>query len=1465
MNFGLPSALLLLLAAVPAILILHSLRPKGVRLRTTALFLWERVLKERQTGRWLGRLLKKNLPLVLQLLAAAALIAALADPFLARPGAPAASTVVVLDQSASMKAKGRSGSRFDDARAELVRLIDAMASGGEMMIIGAGPRPEVISAWTGDRARLRALARSVRATDGPSPVKDAVLFAQTFLKRAGRVVVVSDGAFEGAEEIPWGSAHLSLVQVGEGGENIGIVGLELRRLSGPADRYQAMVAVKNYSSRRVRAPLVLTMAGKTWSEETIDVGAGESRVLIYPYEGDLPERLEARLDVADDFPTDNRAYLALGSARPLSVLYAGKGSPYLEHLFASVPYLKVTRAERVTGESLRLSSGRDLRPDAASGARRFDVVILDGVAPPRLAEGNFILINAAPAPLAARGKIFRPRLLPASERHPLARGLGFDGLRIKEALRFAAPARGASILAESREGPLIFAVEQPKLKALVIGFDLSASDLPWRVAFPVLFANAFEWLRPRGAEFPGAQVQAGKPYAIPLAPGDDRVEVQSPAGARETLSATAHPFPFTGTAASGFYSYRAASGGGEFAVNLLSESESDIRSRVRPGAPERPGPAEGGAAAAEGEWSLWPFLLGAVLALLAAEGYLVFRDGAAFYPLALRCLTAAAVLFALVDPRIFQPARALDVILAVDASRSVGQEGKEKALEVLAAARRLAGADTRAGLLFFGRAPAWEFFPRADFPLDFSPEVGREETDIEAALEAPAAQIGPGRQGKILLISDGNQTRGEAARALALLRARGIAVSVAPVSLARGRNEIYLSELVLPREVQSGARFEIKGAVETLAEAPARVKLLRDGVIRKEQALALAQGANWVGFSDSLAEPGSHTYELWVESPADTLTENNRLQGIVQVQGPRRALYLHASAGRRPALARALEVQGYAVVEAAPETGPLALPEISSFDLVVLDNVPAYRLTQAKMETIERYVSELGGGLLVIGGPQSYGAGGYYRTPLERVLPVEMRPPSRLELPHVALLFVLDKSGSMAAGPEGATKLDLAKSAALAAADLLNPNDQVGILTFDAGWDWLLPFRAVGKGEWISERLSAVQSDGGTDMYKAMVEAERALAAKPAAIKHLLLLSDGLTDKADFASLVARLARAGVTVSTVAVGADADLGLMAAIARGGKGRGYAALDPETVPQIFTAETLLVARDLLVEKRVRPQMSAAAGALQGFSGRSLPPLLGYVLTHPKPEAELVMQADGDPLLVSWRYGLGKVVAFTSDLSGRWGREWIAWSDFPRWAGQLAESARRTLAPYGVSAEFHQEGDAVRAVVDLRTRDGGFLNQLDLGGNISAAGTAPAAAPFRQIAPGRYEGRLGATRRGAYLLTLHDDKKNRPPAAVATVPFIVPYPREYRELRPNLALLSRIAEETGGEMLGPDRWEAGLKRLFTPDPGKATAARHTWPALAGLGLFLFLADLAARRWPAESPRRTPQAFAQAPSIT
>lgn len=1440
MRWGTAYSFLLLLAVIPLIVFLHSLKPRGIKVRTTSLFLWERILKERPIGKRLGWLLKRNLLLILQILIALILIAALADPSLLHYGTPAGDAVVVLDLSASMKAKGRSGIRFEAARKEFLSLIDSMLSNQRIMVIGAGPIPRVLSPFTTDKKKLKELGHKLRPTDAPAQVKEAILFAHSFLKPGSRdrVVVLSDGAFDGAEGFPWDSPHLSLVGVDGGNENIGIMGFEFRRLSHHRDQYEIMVRIKNFTARSVHAPLTVTINEKIWVKEDIEIPPQGSRILITPYQGPLEGRATALLAVEDDFPTDNQAFVVLSESAVMRFLYVGKGNPFLEHLFRALPYVQVTRTDQWIPENF------------APELSEYDMIILDGVPSPSITEGNFILINsvARDLPLEVKGKILRPRLLPGVTKHPVTEGLRLDDLYIKEALHLLPTGEGAALV-RAREGPLIFALEKGRLRALVLGFDLLASDLPFRVAFPVLFINAFDWFHPKRVEFPTIKVQAGRSYELHLPATEEQVEVRVPSGKREMLQAVSNPLPFADTFDAGFYSFTTKSSGGQFAVNLFSESESEIRPRV---------PVSSGGVVnrrlrngekVETGFSLWPFLLVLGLILLAVECFLAYRAGGSFYPLVFRLVTLSGVVLAIVNPRIFRATEGMDVILGVDFSRSVGQEGKDAAMHSLEEARRFRGVQTRTGLLFFGREPAWEFFPRADFPLtDFAPEVGREETDVQAALQAAVAQIGEGRQGRILLVSDGNENRGETSRVVPLLRSRGVPVWVLPVGSSQGTNEIYLSDLLLPRQVDSAESFEIRGAIESLREASARVKLLRNGVLQREETVALREGTNWVTFRESLKDRGSHTYELLVESREDTLPENNLLQGVVEVKGAPRVLYLRSQKDSQRFFSRVLAVQGYSVVDALPEDGSLSLPEIATFDLLVLDNVPAYRLTQSKMEAIESYVRDLGGGLVVIGGSQSYGAGGYYRTPLERILPVEMRPPSRLDLPHVALLFVVDKSGSMGGGPEGATKLDLAKAAAIAAADLLNPTDQIAILAFDAAWDWVLPFRQVGKGEWISERLSSLQSDGGTDLYKAMVEAYRVFSTKPAAIRHILVLSDGLTDKGDFRSLVQKMMREGISVSTVAVGRDADLALMGEIAKTAKGRAYVTADPRAIPQIFTTETLLVSRDLLVEKLVYPRVTAHVGPLKGFSQKRVPPIRGYVLTHPKSRAELLMRAEEDPLLVSWRYGLGSVVAFTSDLSGRWGREWVKWEDFPQWASQVARSAMKRTSEHRVRIEFQPEGNELKAVADLLSKEGGFINHLKLKGILTGPDQATLVRPLYQIAPGRYESSFSASRRGVHFLTIYEEgEKGGGPFPLATVPFIAPYPREYRDLKPNMTLLSRVAEETGGEVLDPGKMEEGLKRLFTPDPAKATSAQETWWALSGLGLFLFLADLALRRVP------------------
>ena len=331
MVWGFPYALLLLSGAIPLILFLHSLKPRGVKVRTTTLFIWERVLERQPLGTRLGWLLRRNLLLMLQLLAAAILIAVLADPALLHFGAPSGDTIAVIDLSASMKAKGGSQTRFEAARKKFLALVDELGSDDKMMVIGAGAEPRLLAALTTDKRRLRELGRKIEATDAPGRVKDAILFAHAFLRRGSpdRVVVISDGAFEGAEDFARSSAHLRFLTVEGGKDNIGIVGFEIRRQPNNSPRLEVMVHVRNFTDRTIRAPISLILGGKMLGREEIEIGANARRVLIYPFDEPLSGTLEARLEIDDDFPTDNRAYLAVNEAPVVRVLYVGPGNPFL--------------------------------------------------------------------------------------------------------------------------------------------------------------------------------------------------------------------------------------------------------------------------------------------------------------------------------------------------------------------------------------------------------------------------------------------------------------------------------------------------------------------------------------------------------------------------------------------------------------------------------------------------------------------------------------------------------------------------------------------------------------------------------------------------------------------------------------------------------------------------------------------------------------------------------------------------------------------------------------------------------------------------------------------------------------------------------------------------------------------------------------------------------------------------------
>src|SRR6266700_1935651 len=336
---------------------------------------------------------------------------------------------------------------------------------------------------------------------------------------------------------------------------------------------------------------------------------------------------------------------------------------------------------------------------------------------------------------------------------------------------------------------------------------------------------------------------------------------------------------------------------------------------------------------------------------------------------------------------------------------------------------------------------------------------------------------------------------------------------------------------------------------------------------------------------------------------------------------------------------------------------------LQKYDGVVLSNVSSLKLSKPQMALIRDYVRDQGGGLMMIGGEESFGLGGYYRTPIEEALPVTMEVKQKVEIPSLAVVLSVDRSGSMAmaTGDEKITKLDLAKEAAHLVVDLLDDRNEVGVQSWDTEFIWDVPMRMAKDKNAIHHAIATIKAGGGTDGYPALKETYAQLFERPALLKHFIFLSDGQMTRGDFAGLLRRMGKDKITVSSVAIGKDADVQLMIDIAKWGRGRFYYTEDDSTIPRIFTLETQLASKASLVEQPFKAVVASPAHeAIQEIDWKEAPPLGGYVATSMKSNADLVLMThQEDPLLATWRYGLGRSVAFTSDAKAKWGVLWVRW--------------------------------------------------------------------------------------------------------------------------------------------------------------------------------------------------------------
>lgn len=785
-----------------------------------------------------------------------------------------------------------------------------------------------------------------------------------------------------------------------------------------------------------------------------------------------------------------------------------------------------------------------------------------------------------------------------------------------------------------------------------------------------------------------------------------------------------------------------------------------------------------------------------------------------------------------------------------------------------------------------------------EFP-DTVVEQPYDGTNAQRAIESGmAAKLSADSALRLVLASDGNFTDGNVMDAARAAAAAGIPIDVLPLEYAI-ENEVMVEGVYVPTEAREGQTVPIEVVLRGTAAVPGYIQL-RHRVGQNNMLVDLngpdtpgtgrfiaaerwgrvnrgTEDATGNGFGDYILrtyvdrpmyEAGVHRYEVFFE-PADesgavnTVVANDRAEAFTLVAGRGAVLVVDGVGGDSGAiLPQAIASHGVQVQRVPAEGMPRRLVDMQSYDAIILQNVPAENVPPLVQENLARYVHDFGGGFMMVGGPDSFGAGGWTNTDIDKyILPVACQIPSQVNLPSGALVLVIDRSGSMFGSVAGTThtQQNVAAEAAVLALSTLYPQDLVGVVAFDTRAHWLVKLGFNTDPAGTAQRVESMQPGGGTDINAGVQAAVQALSNidnADAAIKHIIVITDGHGAMPNMLTLGQTLAQNGITISTVGVGDGHDAANLYNLATTGGGQFYPVNDPNNLPQVFIKEARLIRKNLIRELLFAPLLrNTGSPIMAGIN--SVPELRGFVLTGPKRDPRIFMPIvgpEGEPIFAHHQVGLGRAAAFTADAHNRWGTDWLGWPGYADFWGRTIRQISRPPASIEADLSTRIDGDTLviqlDAAGDLAFDEapgaGGpnFGNDLDVRGTVTRPDETVSNIRLQQVGPGLYEARVPAHEAGSYIANLimtgRDGERRRIIGGTSNLAG-----GELRTFQSNRAALQAIADLTGGRMLDPNDPAAAM--LFDRDQPfesvstRPLTTRHLMPFI----LLLLLMDVACRR--------------------
>jgi Ca-activated chloride channel family protein len=802
------------------------------------------------------------------------------------------------------------------------------------------------------------------------------------------------------------------------------------------------------------------------------------------------------------------------------------------------------------------------------------------------------------------------------------------------------------------------------------------------------------------------------------------------------------------------------------------------------------------------------------------------KPGSPQISFALKAIVFAILVAVLAGPRAQLPERNMAVTVVADASASMPRESLQQSSGVL---RDLASAKSDAELRLVTFAGDAQLQPVPDDPqkmgiADNAMPASAMETNVEGAIDLALSSLPPVGARRIVLVTDGNQTRGDALAAALRARAAGVQIFTEP-SGGASRLPVQLTGISAPENVFSGERFTVSLELESARPLSAQLSIQSAGHEVASRTVQLNPGSNATELDARIVETGVNSLDVTVA--AQGFTQPLYSQAIA-VRKPH-VLYVSGQDGPSDPLLKTLDE---AQVDVEKSDSFPTDPAAANWDAVILDNYPSLPLTPPEGDALTNYISS-GGGLIFIGGDHNAQLAKEPTTQLEKLLPVRGDPNPAPEQP-TALILVLDKSLSME-GP----KIAMVRQAARASIAGLRPKDKVGLIAFDKEFRWVVPLSTVSEATGLDASIESIEAGGGTRIYPAMEAAYDAIADTKATRKHIILLTDGMSPPGDLPTLEEKAAANRVTISTIGVGDDVDSKFLQDIADSTRGKSYLIEDPHRITEIVDDETKNLENTEIVEKPFRAVTVRPMELTDGIDFTHSPQLLGFVKTKARAGAETILRTStGEPLLVRWQFGLGRVAAFLSDSRARWSAGWVGWRSYGTFWPQVVRDMSRRDAVVRTGIRFGEDDAATTVTYDItegpdKTAATMLKNLEPISVIVTAPDRSTVRAPLRKTAPDHYETAIDAQQSGLYRVAAS--------AAVPLLPAVgfVRAPEELKSQSINAGLLQEISRVTGGSV------NPTVAQLLDPRGSESLASQAVWPYLVVLAILLNFFELAWRK--------------------